>query len=69
MGAWFLLVRSVDGGPTAAALTEAFLTLYAIAAIILIWIGFGLIRLLRASLKARREVFGANAKDRPNTDR
>jgi hypothetical protein len=62
---WFLLVRSVDGGPTAQTLTLGFVTLYAIAAIVLIWLGVGMTRLVRASLKARREVFGTASSDGP----
>ena len=59
MGAWFLLVWSVDRGPTADALTVGFLTLYAIVALVLIWLSVALIRLVRAALKARKEVFGS----------
>jgi hypothetical protein len=59
----FFLIRSVDGGPTAMTLTEGFLTLYAIAAIVLIWLAVGFFRIMRASLKARREVFGDAATD------
>jgi hypothetical protein len=60
---WFFLIRSVDGGPTAVTLTQGFLTLYAIAAIVVIWLVVGFFRLIRASLKARREVFGDSATD------
>jgi hypothetical protein len=60
---WFFLIRSVDGGPTAITLTQGFLTLYALAAIVLVWLGVGFLRIIRASLKARREVFGDSATD------
>jgi type VI protein secretion system component VasK len=58
VAAWFLLFRSIDGGPTAAALTQGFLTLCAIAAIGLIWLSVGTARLVRAARDARRDVFG-----------
>jgi hypothetical protein len=60
---WFFLVRSVDGGPTAMAVTQGFLTLYAIAAIGLIWLAVGFVRLIRASARAGIEVFGDSATD------
>lgn len=61
--AWFFLIRSVDGGPTAAALTQGFLTLYALALIALIWLGVGFLRIIRAAVKAGREVFSESAID------
>jgi hypothetical protein len=66
VAAWFLLFRSVDGGPTGAALTQGFLTVYAIALIVLIWMGVGMARIVRAALCARREVFGDGATSREN---
>jgi hypothetical protein len=66
VAAWFLLFRSVDGGPTAAALTQGFLTVYAIALIVLIWMGVGMARIVRAALRVRREVFGDGATSREN---
>ena len=59
VGAWFLLVWSVDRGPTADALTVGFLTLYAIVALVLIWLSVAFVRLVRAALKARKEVFAS----------